>query len=90
MFRYPLGGMLSWALQYILGLKDLGHDVYIFEKYGYPNSCFDPSKGHMSNDCTYGLKVVSDVLSRFGLDKKWCYVGHGEQFNGLSRKEVLN
>ena len=28
MFRYPLGGMLSWALQYLLGLKDLGHDVY--------------------------------------------------------------
>ena len=34
MFRYPLGGMLSWVLQYLLGLKDLGHDVYFVEKYG--------------------------------------------------------
>lgn len=28
MVRYPLGGMMSWVLQYLLGLQQLGHDVY--------------------------------------------------------------
>lgn len=88
MFRYPLGGMLSWALQYLLGLKDLGHEVYFVEKYGYANSCYDPMKGVMSDDCSYGLKVVGELMARFGLDGKWCFVENGERYHGMSRREV--
>jgi hypothetical protein len=32
MVRYPLGGNLSWALQWIIGLQRLGHDVWIVEE----------------------------------------------------------
>jgi hypothetical protein len=42
MIRYPLGGNLSWALQWLVGLQRLGHDVYLAEKSGYSNSCFNP------------------------------------------------
>ena len=88
MFRYPLGGMLSWALQYLLGLKALGHEVYFVEKYGCPDACYDPSKGVMSNDPAYGLKIVSDLLTRFELAGHWCFVGYGEEYHGLSKKAV--
>jgi hypothetical protein len=90
MFRYPLGGMLSWVLQYLLGLKDLGHDIYFVEKFGYPNSCYDPSKEMMSDDCIYGLGVVSKLLARFGLKEKWCFVQNGDIYHGLSKEKINN
>src|SRR5688500_4086580 len=69
MVRYPLGGNLSWALQYLTGFKELGHEVYLVEKYGYVNSCYDPIQQIESDDCSYGVKVVSELFSRYGLDK---------------------
>ncbi len=88
MVRYPLGGNLSWALQYLVGLQELGHDVYMVEKYVHDNSCYDPEKLVFSNDCTYGVKVVSKLLSDYGFEKKWCFVESGEVYHGLSRKGI--
>lgn len=88
MFRYPLGGMLSWVIQYLLGLKRSGHDVYFVEKFGYDSSCYNPVTNLMSNDCSYGLSVVGNLLSRFGLQEKWCFVEYGDIYHGLSRKEI--
>lgn len=88
MVRYPLGGNLSWALQYLLGLKDLGHDVYLVEKAGYDLSCFDAEKKVMTNDCSYGIKVVSELLSRFGLGDKWCYVDSDNNYYGINENTI--
>ena len=88
MVRYPLGGNLSWALQYLTGLKDLGHDVYFVEKHMYEDSCFDPVKQILSNDCTAGVKIVSELLDRFGLGDSWCFVGEGNEYYGLSKVEI--
>ena len=89
MFRYPLGGMLSWVLQYLMGLKQIGNDIYFVEKYGYPNSCFDPSTNVMSDDCSYGIKTVAQLFDRCGLNGKWCFVQNGEIFHGLSKKKII-
>lgn len=88
MVRYPLGGNLSWALQYITGLKDLGHEVYVVEKYVHDDSCYDPVAKQMTNDCSYGIKTVVDLLRRFGLDDRWCFVSKGELYHGLDKKNV--
>jgi hypothetical protein len=88
MFRYPLGGMNSWVLQYLLGLKALKHDVYFVEKYGYANSCYNPEKETMSDDCSYGLKLVSALLKRFDLESKWCFVARDNGYYGLSEQRV--
>lgn len=85
MVRYPLGGNLSWALQWLVGLQRLGHDVYLVEKSGYPHSCFDLSKGAMSDDCSYGIAIVRTLLERFGLQDRWCYVDAQGQYYGLPR-----
>jgi len=86
--RYPLGGNLSWALQYLVGFHRLGHDVYLVEKSGWPGSCFDPVKGVMSDDCSYGTRVVSELLDRFGLADRWCYVDSDDRYHGMSRQQV--
>ena len=74
MFRYPLGGMLSWGIQYLLGIKNNGHEVYFVEKSGYENSCYNPVAKTMSNDCAYGVKIVSELFLRFNLGENWCFV----------------
>jgi hypothetical protein len=88
MVRYPLGGNLSWALQWLVGLQRLGHEVYMVEKSGYANSCFDLARGLMSDDCSYGLAVVRPLLERFGLQDKWCYVDAQGRYHGLSRARI--
>jgi hypothetical protein len=88
MVRYPMGGMMSYVLQYLLGFQRLGHDVYFVEKAGYPNSCFDPSRRVMSDDCTYGTRAVDRLLARFGLHERWCFVDARDNYHGLSRAKV--
>jgi hypothetical protein len=88
MVRYPMGGMMSWVLQYLVGFRRLGHDVYFVEKSGYRNSCYDPIADTMSDDAAYGTGVVHALLSRFGLGARWCYVDAGGSYHGLSRTEI--
>jgi hypothetical protein len=88
MVRYPLGAVLSWALQYLTGFQKLGHDVFFVEKSGYPNSCYDPSRDVMSDDCSYGTATVHTLLARIGLQEKWCFVDAAGRYHGLSRNKV--
>lgn len=88
MVRYPLGGMMSWVLQYLVGFHRLGHEVYFVEKSGYPNSCYDPEKNVMSDDCSYGVLALDALLSRFGLGDRWCFVDAAGRYHGLSRERV--
>jgi hypothetical protein len=83
-FRYPLGGNLSWTLQWAVGLQRLGHEVLLAEKSAYPNACFDPVRMIASDDCSHALGVVPRLLSRHGLDH-WCYVDHSGTYFGASR-----
>jgi len=60
---------LSWShLQYLLGLADLGHDVYFVEDSGdYQWCCYDPLKNTMVTDPTYGLQFATHLFARVGL-----------------------
>jgi hypothetical protein len=88
MVRYPLGGMMSWVLQYLSGFRRLGHDIYFVEKSGYANSCFNPSTNTMGDDCSYGCAAVDALLTRLGLGGRWCYVDAEGRYYGLSRERV--
>jgi hypothetical protein len=88
MVRYPLGGNLSWALQWLVGLQALGHEVYFVEKAGYENACFDPARRRMSDDCTYGVKVVSSLLKRWELNDKFCFADAKGTYYGIDRRGI--
>jgi hypothetical protein len=88
MVRYPLGGMMSWVYQHLVGFKELGHDVYFVEKYVYANSCFNPVDRTMSNDCSYGVKMVNELLRQAGLHENWCFVDHERNYYGMSKTRV--
>jgi hypothetical protein len=88
MVRYPLGGNLSWALQWLVGLHRLGHDVWLVERSGYPNACYDPVWNAMTDDCAYGTRVVSSLLAGHGLEGRWCYRDEAGAYHGLAREAV--
>ena len=88
MVRYPLGGNLSWALQWLVGLDRLGHDVYLVEDSGYPGSCYDPARDAMGDDCAYGAAVVDALLAGHGLHDRWCYRDAAGRYHGLGRERV--
>src|SRR3954453_12667276 len=90
--RYPLGGMMSHVIHYAVGFRQLGCDVWLVEKAGHPNACFDVERGLMTDDCAYGARVVSATLDRFGLGDRWCYVDARGEYHGMSERvtaEVL-
>jgi hypothetical protein len=86
--RFPLGGYLSWVSQWLHGLDLLGHDVYLVEKAGWRDACFDPRAGEMGDDCTYGTDVVNDLLDRLGLHGRWCFVNADGRHFGLTEGAV--
>ena len=90
MVRYPLGGMLSWALQYCLGLDRLGHDVILVEKATYPKACFDPERKAMTDDCRVGYASVKRLLSRFGLEEKLIFRDFRGMLYGSDERQLAN
>lgn len=86
--RFPVGGYMSWVLQWLLGFKGLGHDVYFVEKSGWPDACFDPVQNTMSDDCTQGIATLARELDRFGLSDRWCFVDIFGHYYGMSKQEI--
>ena len=76
LIRMPIGGLVWHYLQYILGLADLGHDVYYLE-----DSCFfeedhlhwfqNPETGLMGSDPVPGLRFIDKELRETPLEGKW-------------------
>jgi hypothetical protein len=88
MVRYPLGGNLSWVLQWLVGFRNLGHEIWFVEKSSYPDSCFNPGTGVMSDDCSSGVHAVRCLLEQFDLQDRFCFVDAAEGYHGLSQAEV--
>jgi hypothetical protein len=86
--RHPVGGVLSNNLQFLTGFARLGHEVYLFEKAGYDDSCFDPDRRVSGDDCSAGIRRTAELLARHGLDGRWCYVDASGGFHGMTPSEV--
>ena len=83
--RYPLAGQTWHHLQYLLGFARLGHRVTFVEESGWPRSCYDPSRGEMTDDPAYGVAYLAQILRAHGLADDWCYVAADGTAHGLSR-----
>lgn len=86
--RHPVGGHSWHHLQYLIGLKRLGHEVFFFEDHGWPNSCYDPARGEMTSDPGYGLSYLLRLLRPFGLENNWCYLAQDGASHGMPRERL--
>lgn len=86
--RYPLGGHSWHHLQYLVGLQRLGHEVTFFEDFGWPDSCYDPSRDEMTADPGYGISYLTQLLTPFGLEGDWCYLAEDGTTYGMPREKL--
>ncbi len=82
--RGPIGGMAWHHLQYVLGLHRLGHDVYFVEDSDDYASCYDPGRGVMDTDPSYGLRFAADAFRQLGCEMNW-----NARFSGVNPADAV-
>ncbi len=75
--RGPVAGMTWHHLQYVMGLEKLGHEVCFLEDSGDWAGCYDPCKGVVGDDPTYGLRFASHAFETAGIGDRWAYYDAG-------------
>jgi hypothetical protein len=85
--RSVTGGQ-AWAnLQYLLGLRALGHEVYYLEDVGDWSSTYDWEAGQPTESLDYPANYIQAALAEHGLGDRWIYRA-GSQTRGRSLSEL--
>src|SRR5579859_1822743 len=71
--RSGLGGQAWASLQYLLGLRALGHEVYYLEDCGESSWVFDWEKVEWTVALEYPAAYVRACLKPFGFEDRWIY-----------------
>jgi hypothetical protein len=83
--QFPLGGVAWDYFHYLLGLAELGHDVYYHEDtWCWP---FDPVKGYPSDDPTYTVNFLRSFFDKHAphLADRWHYLFLHDKSFGMER-----
>jgi hypothetical protein len=86
--RFPLGGNLWAHLQYVLGLRRLGHEVTFVEEAGWADSCYDPATDLVSSDPSPGLGIVGALMQELGLGDAWAFRDLDGRWHGIERLDL--
>jgi hypothetical protein len=84
--RYPFGGVTWCSLMYLLGLRNLGHEVIYIEDTG--ECIYDPEQNTRSEDPSYGTRYINNALEPFGLGDRWSFVNFNGDYHGMSADAV--
>ena len=84
--RYPFGGVTWCSLMYLLGLRDLGHEVFYVEDTG--ECIYDPVQNALTENPAYGTACIRDALEPFGLGDRWSLVNYDGAYHGAPRETV--
>jgi hypothetical protein len=71
--RSGLGGQAWASLQYLLGLRALGHEVYYLEDCGECSWVYDWEKAEWTFDLDYPAAYVRECLAPYGFGDAWIY-----------------
>jgi hypothetical protein len=86
---YPLGGMTWHHLNYLLGLAELGHEVWFLEDSGSYSYPYNPTTWQCSADSAYGREYLKRTFAQYGLPPRYCYYSQFEDKHyGLSGDEL--
>jgi hypothetical protein len=86
--RFPVGGHAWIDMQYLLGLRALGHDVYYLEECGAESWVYDWRAGALTTDLAYPTDYVRACLEPAGLGDRWIYRA-GDRAVGMPPSELL-
>jgi len=74
--HYTLAGVTWDYLQYLVGFKQLGNEVYYFEDSGeWPYNIDGGVSGNewIATDCDKNIEYLNSILKRFDLADRWAY-----------------
>jgi hypothetical protein len=71
--RSGLGGQAWAGLQYLLGLRALGHEVVYLEDCGRSSWVYEWEKEDWTHELDYPAAYVHNCLDAFGLGGRWIY-----------------
>ena len=82
----PGSGGHTWVfLQYLLGLRRLGHEVVLVDRLE-PDMCLDATGRPCDVEDSENLRYLAAVMERFGLGERWAVLyGGGRRSLGMSR-----
>jgi hypothetical protein len=69
--QYAFGGVTWDYLQYAMGFRALGHEVWYLEDTA--TWAYDPIKGEPSADCSYNVNYLRRIMEEFGFGDRWIY-----------------
>ena len=69
--QYAFGGVTWDYIQYALGFRSLGHDVWYLEDTG--TWAYDPVKMEPSADCSRNTAYLARVMEDFDMGDRWIY-----------------
>jgi hypothetical protein len=82
---HPVGGMAWHYLQYVIGLAQLGHDVYYHEDtWSWP---YHPVERTYTSDGNYSARYIRDFFAQYApeLVERWHYLHLHETSFGMAR-----
>jgi hypothetical protein len=71
--RCGVGGLAWMNMQYLAGLKSMGHEVYYLEECGQESWVYDWEAEKLTTELDYPAAYVRDCLKPLGLSGKWIY-----------------
>jgi hypothetical protein len=85
---YPIGGVAWDYGQYLLGLQDLGFEVFYLEDAGGPT--YNPLTKEYGEDPSYGVAFLEKSLAKFSdsLGKRWSFRSCNNESFGLSTETI--
>ena len=85
--QYAFGGVAWDYLQFVEGFRQLGHEVFYLEDTEmWP---YDPIKNTVSEDCSYNVKYLGNVMENLGLGDRWIYRNAADgSYHGVSETEA--
>jgi hypothetical protein len=86
--RYPFAGVMWQLIHHLVGLRELGLDVYYLEDHGA--WVYDPIVGRVSPDATHNLSLLGEVMERFGFRDRWAFFDAvSGEYVGMGRERSL-
>jgi hypothetical protein len=87
--QYPLAGVVWQAIHYLVGLRQLGHEVYYVEDTGAPP--YDPQLKSIVADPSANVACLQQALEQFGFADRWVYWDMAnDRHYGLSGSQLRN
>lgn len=71
--RFPIGGNAWSDLQYLLGLRALGHDVFYLEECGLESWVYNWQTEQFTTELDYPTNYVRNCLEPLGFANQWIY-----------------